>query len=196
MLLIPENRETPNWLPGSDHDQPRFQVRFCGGQRGGGGGGGEQQGVPAQVMDSMTLGGLDGLNAWTGISARGMEVWVLREDLVDHARQLLATYKKTQSTAVAEIAARGPVAALCEECSVTSVFPADCRGKTEVCPKCGSYLDVPEEGNDAEDIHVPRRSLGQIAENTVIYAAAFGLFSILAIPLIAILVDVISRWWK
>ena len=38
----------------------------------------EHEGVPAQVMDRMTLGGLDGLNAWTGVSARGIEVWALR----------------------------------------------------------------------------------------------------------------------
>jgi len=69
----------------------------------------EQQGVPAQVMDTMTLGGLDGLTGWTGISARGMEVWVLREDLVDRARQLLAEHKDIQSTLFAQKAAGGRV---------------------------------------------------------------------------------------
>jgi hypothetical protein len=44
----------------------------------------EHQGVPAQVMDTMTL---DGLTAWAGVSARGIEVWALRQDLVDRTRQ-------------------------------------------------------------------------------------------------------------
>ncbi len=36
----------------------------------------EHQGVPAQVMDTMTL---DGLTAWAGVSARGIEVWALHK---------------------------------------------------------------------------------------------------------------------
>jgi hypothetical protein len=39
----------------------------------------EHEGVPARVMDTMTLSALDGLNAMTGVSARGIEVWALRE---------------------------------------------------------------------------------------------------------------------
>ena len=30
----------------------------------------ETRGSPTTIMDMMTLGGLDGLNAWTGVSAR------------------------------------------------------------------------------------------------------------------------------
>jgi hypothetical protein len=162
----------------------------------------EHEGVPAQVMDTMTLGGLDGLTAWTGVSARGIEVWALREDLVDRARQLLAEHKDIQSILLAEKAATGPVAARCEECDRVSVFPGDCRGTTEVCPYCGSYIDVPEEAGDVspdanvEGIEASGRSWWQVVEKAIIYAAAFGLMSIFVIPLIAVVIDIVSRWWK
>jgi hypothetical protein len=172
----------------------------------------EHEGVTAQVMDTMTLGGLDGLNAWTGISARGIEVWVLREELVERGRQLLAEHKDIQSAAVAEEAARGNVSARCEECGRVSVFPGDRRGKTEDCPHCGSYLDVPEQG---EDEHPPADaegtetdgsisltstphvlSWGDMIQKTVIYAAAFSLFLVLFVPLIAVIIETVSGWWK
>ena len=38
----------------------------------------------------MTLGGLEGLTAWTGISARGIEVWVVRRADAEAARTLIA----------------------------------------------------------------------------------------------------------
>jgi hypothetical protein len=162
----------------------------------------EHQGVPAQVMDTMTLGGLDGLTAWTGISARGVEVWVLREDLVDQGRKLLAEHKGIQSTVLAQEAARGRVSAQCEECGCVSVFPGDRRGKTEVCPRCGSYMDVPEDGNNepagpiiATSTRQPR-SWWQVVQKTIIYAAAFCLISMFCIPLIAVIIDIVSRWWK
>ncbi len=159
----------------------------------------EHEGVPAQVMDRMTLGGLDGLNAWTGVSARGIEVWALREDLVGRARELLAEYKDTESAMLVEKSARGPVSAQCEDCGRASVFAGDRRGKTEVCPHCGGYVDVPEEGGDASpaaDAQAPGRSRGQVVEKAIIYAAAFGLMSILVVPLIAVIIDIVSRWWK
>jgi hypothetical protein len=171
----------------------------------------EHEGVPAQVMDTMTLGGLDGLTAWTGVSARGIEVWALREDLVDRARELLAEHKDIQSTILAQKIAKGRVSVQCEECGCASVFPADCRGTTDVCPRCGCYLDVPEEGGDEPPCAATEgtNNLGpasarsirqspswwQVIQKAIIYAAAFCLISMLCLPVIAVLMEIVSRWW-
>ena len=45
----------------------------------------EHEGIRTQVMDPMTHGGLDGLTAWTGVSARGIEVWAIMPADVDRA---------------------------------------------------------------------------------------------------------------
>ena len=50
----------------------------------------EHQGIPAKVMDAMTLGGLEGLTAWTGVSARGIEVWVVQPDDAKRAQARMA----------------------------------------------------------------------------------------------------------
>jgi len=104
----------------------------------------EHQNVPAQVMDTMTLGGLDGLTAWTGISARGIEVWVLREEDIDAAKQLLAQHQQDLASLLAAKVSAGPVSARCEECGRYSVFGGEERGTVQYCPHCGEYLDVPD----------------------------------------------------
>jgi hypothetical protein len=66
----------------------------------------EHQSIPARVMDTMTLGGLDGLTAWTGVSARGIEVWVLRPDDAERARALVEEHNALQSDLEAQDPAR------------------------------------------------------------------------------------------
>ena len=172
----------------------------------------ENQGIPAQVMDEMTLGGLDGLSGWLGISARGMEVWVLREDLVDHARELLAEHEDIQSDILARKAAMGPVSVRCEDCGTVNVFPGDRRGMLEDCPRCGGCLDVPEEGGDVHPAACAQGanalepvsqmstqqpwSWWQIVQKTIIYACALLLMLVLCLPVLAVIVDILSRWWK
>ncbi len=109
----------------------------------------EHQGVPAQVMDTMTLGGLEGLTAWTGISARGIEVWVVRQADAEVACTMIAEHDQALSALLAGKASAGAVSAHCEECGCTSEFPGQQRGTVQNCPHCGRYLDVPD--GDAPD---------------------------------------------
>jgi len=111
----------------------------------------EHQGVPARVMDTMTLGGLEGLTAWTGVSSRGVEVWVTHEVDADVARKLLAEHEGLQSSRGSQKASRGPVSALCEECGGASEFPGDRRGTVQNCPHCGRYMDVPDQDDLDQD---------------------------------------------
>jgi len=100
-------------------------------------------GIPAEVMDEMTLGGFEGLVSFlpAKLSLRGVEVWVKNPADADRARQLLAEQQ-------AEIAAKanrtGTVQAVCEECGTTATFPASAQGTIQDCPNCGAMLDVPD----------------------------------------------------
>jgi hypothetical protein len=170
----------------------------------------EHHDLPAQVMDTMTLGGLDGLTGWTGVSARGFEVWVLWEDLVEQARGLLAEHKDFQATLLAHNVSRGPVSAECEECGRVSVFPGACRGKTEICPHCRSYLDVPGGTGDADaagavpesepletDVAVPvpkRQFAWRVLKKAIISVVVVCLLLLIFAQFVQFAVGVVSRF--
>jgi hypothetical protein len=104
-------------------------------------------GVPAQVMDLMTLGGFEGLTALLpGISARGLEVWVEDPSRAPEARRLLAEHDAARGQREAEAQQQGPTEVVCEECGGHSLFPASQHGTVQECPLCGAYVDV--EGPD------------------------------------------------
>ena len=101
------------------------------------------QGIPADVMNRETAGGLGSplLAATTGV-----EVWVMDPAqtaeairlLGDHALELV-TNKPTGP----------PLEVVCEECGQTSTFPAQQRGSVQNCPHCSAYLDVePADGTE------------------------------------------------
>src|SRR5882724_5967345 len=74
--------------------------------------------IAAQVIEENTLGGLDGLNIFTGVGARGWEIWVNHPDVAGQARQLVGEFEATKA---AERESRtGTVATECEECGKTS----------------------------------------------------------------------------
>ena len=111
-----------------------------------------EQGIAAEVMDLMTLGGLEGLTAWApGISARGLEVWVLDASKAPEARRVLAEHAAARARQAEEAKEGGDLEVVCEECGRTSVFPAAQRGTVQDCPHCGEYLDVEVPGSPSED---------------------------------------------
>ena len=84
-----------------------------------------QNGIPAQVMNPMTLGGLVGLT-WlspTGVSSYGIEVWVDNPAQADRAKELLQAQADFQSSNVEQASRSGNVTALCDECGKPSTFP-------------------------------------------------------------------------
>jgi hypothetical protein len=102
--------------------------------------------IAAQVIEEHTLGGLDGLNILTGVGARGWEIWVERPEVADQARRLVADYEAEKK---AERDSRtGMVAAVCEECGKTSMYPAREQGTIQNCLHCRAMLDVPDPDND------------------------------------------------
>jgi hypothetical protein len=109
-------------------------------------------GIPAQVMDLMTLGGFEGLTAMApGISARGLEVWVENPAQVEEARALLAEHEAAQARRAAAAQERDPVEVVCEECGKRSRFPGSQFGTIQDCPHCGAYLDVEDAAPSARE---------------------------------------------
>jgi hypothetical protein len=120
----------------------------------------EHQSIPARVMDTMTLGGLDGLTAWTGVSARGIEVWVLRPDDAERARALVEEHNALQSDLEAQDPASRPVLAFCEECGNTTEFPGQQRDTIQPCPQCGADIDVSDWEHADEEAGAGRAQSG------------------------------------
>jgi hypothetical protein len=109
------------------------------------------QGVPARVMDEMTLGGLQGLTAWVpGVSLHGIEVWVEDLDHVSRARELLVDHEAFLGRRAQAAEAAGPIEAVCEECGESSVYAGNQIGTIQDCPHCGAYVDVESSDADTE----------------------------------------------
>lgn len=105
----------------------------------------EHEGIDTQVMDSLTHGGLDGLTAWTGSSARGIEVWVLNPAEIEAATELIEQHGQFRAALDAENEATEPVLAYCEECGQSATFPGEQLGSIQDCPHCGRYMDIVQD---------------------------------------------------
>jgi len=111
------------------------------------------EGIPAQVMNEMTLGGFEGLvSVIPKLGFRGAEVWVDNIADVDRARGLLvARNAELQAKHAADENVLVLVEALCEECKGRSTFPGAQRGTVQSCPNCGAFIDVPGDQVPSDD---------------------------------------------
>lgn len=117
------------------------------------------RGIPARVMDAMTLGGLEGIVSIAGsISSRGIQVWIEDPSQLEEAREVLREHLANQTQRTAQRDAGGPIEMACDKCGKQLKFSAAQRGTVEECPRCGNYMDVGEvednlewESDDGED---------------------------------------------
>jgi hypothetical protein len=96
----------------------------------------QEHGIPAEVMNRETLGGMISPLLTT---ATGVEVWVVNPEQAPEAIQLLG--ERTVELATSKPSGP-PVEVVCEECGKTSTFPAEQQGSVQNCPHCNAYLDV------------------------------------------------------
>jgi len=97
--------------------------------------------IPAMVKNQFMAQALPGADIF---GHGGIEVCVVDPAFAERAVELLREHDAELQTSQA-IADNGePIDATCDECGVTSRFPARCRGRVETCPACGKYVDVPE----------------------------------------------------
>lgn len=84
-----------------------------------------------------------------------LEIRVLDPAKVQAALELLsapATLATFQAMAERRAHREGTVTAECEECGKTSEWPATSMGKTETCPHCTAYMDIPDPDDDWGDV--------------------------------------------
>jgi len=98
----------------------------------------EEKGIQAFLADA----NLVGLNWFLANAVGGAKLQVAAAD-VDRANDVLELYwaskRKTHDEPPEE-----PITFACQECGKSITFPAERGGHVEVCPECGSYVDVPQ----------------------------------------------------
>jgi len=110
-------------------------------------------GIDAEVMDGGTNGGLEGITfMMPGPSYKGIEVWVLNPADIERAIALLGEKASEVAALSAERRMRtGSIEATCDECGRVTPFPAARAGRTESCPQCHRYIDVPDPDAPVDD---------------------------------------------
>jgi hypothetical protein len=91
----------------------------------------------------------------TGVSevspAEEFEIRITDPDKVNEARELLSSAESAAAVrAIREkrLLRTGTVTAVCEECGMSTEWPADTMGTTDTCPNCGAYMDIPDPDDD------------------------------------------------
>jgi len=107
------------------------------------------EGVPASVIDTSAVGGMEGLSLLAGASTGGLEVWVRNPTAAPYARQLLADHAKELHSIRGQRI--GLIQVDCEECGAMVKFPAEKAGTVQECPNCLAYLDVPDPDDEWAD---------------------------------------------
>ena len=109
-------------------------------------------GIAAEVTLPRLASNVDPIAGLTDLSPdQEMEVRVLDAQKVAEAMTLLSDAQRTaQLHAIREQRAQrtGTVTATCEDCGKPSDWPATAMGKTETCPHCTAYMDIPDPDDD------------------------------------------------
>jgi Putative prokaryotic signal transducing protein len=112
----------------------------------------QDAGIAAYVVEDVSN---VGLSAWTGPlpEIHKPQVWVERAD-AERVKPILDEYEQRSrerraSQEPGEDVADGTIEVHCDNCEQTITFPATLRGNIELCPHCGSYVDV--DDSDDED---------------------------------------------
>jgi hypothetical protein len=102
-------------------------------------------GIESMAVDDLSTGGFFSLGILSQIHRP--KIWVASAD-AERAKELLAKYDREKAQRE-RLGKESPlVDAVCEECGVTSSFPATRWGYVETCPKCGAFMDVGDDELD------------------------------------------------
>jgi membrane protease YdiL (CAAX protease family) len=99
----------------------------------------EQEGIRTFLADD----NLVGMDWFVSNAVGGAKLQVAAQD-ADRARKLLDEYR-TLKADVDENLSGKEVTFACQGCGKSITFPGERCGHVEVCPHCGSYVDVPDD---------------------------------------------------
>lgn len=105
----------------------------------------EERGIEASVADP----GSTGAVAFGITDPAGIQICVTDLETAERAQALLEEQDRERATQVAP-GSDAPIPVKCEDCDREARFPADSRGRVQVCPHCGAHVDVPS-GNEAAE---------------------------------------------
>jgi hypothetical protein len=115
------------------------------------------KGYPADVFDAgVPREAADDSLGFSSTVAGGLEIRVLNPAQADEARNLLAEHaealKELHERYQKRAQRTGTTTAVCEECGKSSEWPAAEMGRTQVCPHCSRYMDIPDPDDDWGDV--------------------------------------------
>ena len=94
-----------------------------------------QEGIESYLENEGSI----GVN-WLWSNAIGGVKLLVAHDELEAAAEIL----ESVDTSASEAVSTEDITFECEECGKEITFPGSRRGKTETCPKCHEYVDVPE----------------------------------------------------
>jgi len=99
----------------------------------------DQNGIQAMVLDAEVM----SLSVFLSNAIGGVKLVVARRD-AERAIELLRQHADISAARAQVAQTLPPIFFRCEDCRAEISFPGHRRGKTETCPKCGEYVDVPD----------------------------------------------------
>jgi len=98
----------------------------------------EEQGIEATITDPSST----GVMAFGVTDPEGVEIYVADAQTAARAQAVLAEHDAADESAVTD----EMIDVTCDECRHTNSFHSDYAGSTQECSECGSFIDVPGEG--------------------------------------------------
>jgi membrane protease YdiL (CAAX protease family) len=99
----------------------------------------EENGIRAILADS----NLVGMNRFLSNAVGGVKLQVAASD-ADQASEILEQYQASRMNPQEDLSEE-PITFACQECGKSITFPGERGGHVEICPDCGSYVDVPHK---------------------------------------------------
>ena len=101
-----------------------------------------EQGIEATVLDHEN----PGMMAFGVTDFEGAAVCVADAETAERAEALLDEHDKTEQAEAPPTSTTDHVDVTCAECGQVNSFPPHLSGTVQECSDCGSYLDVPANG--------------------------------------------------
>jgi hypothetical protein len=130
-----------------------------------------EKGHPAEVVTPPMETATDALTGATeAVPPAEFEVWVAdaahaepARALIEEQREAIAALREREARRAART---GTVTAVCDECGKSSDWPASDMGKTQDCPHCGAYMDIPDPDENWDDVDVGEEEAEDETEGT------------------------------
>jgi membrane protease YdiL (CAAX protease family) len=147
-----------------------------------------EEGVAAYLADDDLI-----TTNWLLANAVGGVKLLVASSDADRAIDILAKYKAEERASTGDMTGKDMTFA-CQNCKETISFAGDRAGHVEVCPKCGSYVDVPHRSEDGRENACKLDDRDQSAPRTTaqLWLEVLAVLSLFYLP--ALFFGTVSLW--